>query len=182
MTDDDGVPLGQFFQIAYVTNNLERGMELFKRHYGIPEFIIVRTRDFRTPAPPWLRLALAYRDDVMIELVEPEPCNLELYADALRPDGGLCIHHFGYFVNPDVFETLEGRFKARGIAVPDIRRNNTFPILFADTRPETGLYSEFIGIPEAKRERWAREIPKYRTRHGDAPMPAPASPAPGVAR
>jgi len=170
MTDDDGVPLGQFFQIAYVTNNLEKGMELFKRHYGIPEFRIVRTREFARPAPPYLRLAVAYRDDVMVELVEPEPCNLELYIDALRPDGGLCIHHLGYFVNPDVFETLEERFKARGIAVPDIRRNNTFPILFADTRQETGLYSEFIGVPEENRGAFADAAPRYYTQRAELPI------------
>jgi hypothetical protein len=154
-------PFGEVFQIAYVTYDLEKGMALFKEHYGIPEFLVVRTRDYPNPAPPYLRLALAYRGRTMIELVEPEATNLDLYIDALRDDGGLAIHHLAYFVTPEEFETLEARFKARGIATPDIRLNGPYPILFADTRQDTGLYSEFLAVPEDKRAKFGRGIPRY---------------------
>jgi len=153
--------VGEFFQIAYVTKDIQRGMALFAEHYAMPEFAIVKTREFANPAPPYLTLALAYRGSVMIELVEPEPCNLDLYIDALRDDGGLNIHHLAYFMDPEEFETLEERFNARGIATPDIRRNGRYPILFADTRKETGLYSEFIAVPREKRATFGRLIPRY---------------------
>jgi hypothetical protein len=157
----DDAPIGEFFQIAYVTSDLERGIETFKT-FGMPEFQVVKTRDFPNPGKPNLRLAMAYRGPVMIELVEPEADSLDLYKDALRSDGGLNIHHLGYFVTPEEFETLEARLHAKGIATPDIRRHGYYDILFADTRKETGLYSEYIAVPKEKWPRFGgRSIPRF---------------------
>lgn len=145
---------GEFFQLGYVTRDLDRALRLYAERYGVPNFLRFDTRDFAPPAAPgpFMQVALAYKGPVMIELIQPDPSAPGIYADALRPDGGVNLHHLGYLVENERFATLAADFRDRGIAVPvETTSGNGLALLYADTRADNGLFSEFVNPGEGGR-------------------------------
>jgi hypothetical protein len=145
---------GDFFQLGYVTRDLERAITLYRARYGVAEFLRFDTRALAPPGAsgPHIQVALAYRGPVMIELIRPEPDDPGIYRDALRADGGVNLHHLGYLVDESRFETLADEFRAAGIAVPVQSRSPMgLSLLYADTRPDNGLFSEFVVLGDGGR-------------------------------
>jgi catechol 2,3-dioxygenase-like lactoylglutathione lyase family enzyme len=153
---------GEFFQLGYVTRDLDRAIALYRDRYGVAEFLRF---DTRATAPagapgPFIEVALAYRGPVMIELIRPDPLAPGIYADALRDDGGVNLHHLGYLVEAVRFATLARDFRSCGVAVPV---ESVSPIglslFYADTRADSGLFSEFV-LPGVGGDRFFASIPR----------------------
>lgn len=150
-----------FFQLGYVTRDLPRAMALWRTRYGIDDFLSFDSRDFAEPGAtgPFVKVALAYHGDVMVELIQPDADDPGLYADALRADGGVMLHHLGYLVDEARFATLESDCAALGIATPIIRTSGV-SYLYADTRADTGLFTELV-FPGEQGERLFAAVPRF---------------------
>ena len=161
MTDASSSPrprdalTGEFFQLGYVTRDLDRAIALYHGRYGVADFLRFDTRDMAPPGAtgPFIEVALAYRGPVMIELIRPDPADPGIYRDVLRSDGGVNLHHLGYLVDERRFESLAADFRAAGIAVPTESRSAVgLSLIYADTRADNGLFSEYVTLGEGGRK------------------------------
>jgi len=160
-----GAIAGDFFQLGLVTRDLDAAMALYRDRYGVPDFFQFDTDSRRKPgAPPRanMRVALAWRGPVQIELIEPNSAEPGIYADALRDDGGIALHHLGYYADdPALWAELPDRLAARNIPVPVLRHNSGgISLLYADTRPDLGLWTEFVHLHEEGR-RFLENVPRH---------------------
>lgn len=95
-----------FHQMAWVTNDLERSLEMFRGVYGVPSFFIMeQSFDAVVGGEKGrmnLRIALANLDDVQLELIEPQGDGISrIYSDVLPRDGSYAnvFHHVCVKVN-----------------------------------------------------------------------------------
>lgn len=83
------------FQIAYVTNDLERAMEIFSERYRMENWTVLDAGI--------MRIALAWTNGQQFELIHTSEEYLPLYDDWIDKAGGFVIrhHHFGYLIYGD---------------------------------------------------------------------------------
>ncbi|MBG6120062.1 MULTISPECIES: VOC family protein [unclassified Sphingobium] len=147
---------GRFFQLGYVTRDLDTAIAAYRERFGATEFMI--------NAPPpradgslsaTRRIGLAYIDDVMIELIEPESSMATIYDDAVpEAPGAIALHHLGFLV--DDHQATVDRMAALGYAVPAAGSfGDVLDYSYADTRADLGHYSEFIRLGEQGRQMFA---------------------------
>ncbi|WP_313807608.1 VOC family protein [Sphingobium sp.] len=152
-----------FFQLGYVTRNVSVAIAAFREKFGPIEFLINDPTSIDGKAPPTRRIALAYIDDVMTEIIEPDPAQKTIYDDALPAvEGPIRLHHFGYLID-DHAAMLE-RLRNMGYAVP---LHGSVPgaldYSYADTRADLGVFSEFIRLDEGGRA-FFNTLPRTSTR------------------
>jgi hypothetical protein len=151
----------EFFQLGYVTGNLDRAMAMWRSRYAVPGFFEFSPRDFPAPegtAVP-MRVALGYQGSVMIELIEPDPADAGLYKGALRSDGGTKLHHLGYLVDEGTFANYPKLIAELGIKMPYVHDSDELKVLYADTREDCGLFTEIVGRSAAVLQMFAN-IPR----------------------
>lgn len=137
------------YQHGYVTTDVERAVEHFGREMGITKFAV---RDMTlTPTSPRgpvtvnCRIAFAYLDGLMIELIEPVSGDTGIYTAALPGTGfGIVLHHLAYLVD----EAADWRaFRDR--VEPDalvFEASGSLSYLYVDTRDQLGHYLEYLQI------------------------------------
>jgi len=137
----------EFFQLGYVTGDLDGAMATWRSRYAVPDFFVFSPRDFPAPegAAVPLRVALGYQGSVMVELIEPDPTDAGLYKGALRPDGGTMLHHLGYLVDEGNFANYPKQIAELGIKMPFAHDSDELKVLYADTREDSGLFTEIVG-------------------------------------
>jgi hypothetical protein len=143
---------GGFYQIAYVTNDLEQALEVFRTVYGAPSFLVLdadyAVRYRGQPGQMKLRLALCNLNGVQIEVIEAGEGCIDLYREGLPAEGfGLAHHH----VAMKIAGTLEDwrRWRAemaagdRGFVLEgDLGESAQFAYL--DDRRRLGHYTEYL--------------------------------------
>lgn len=142
---------GGFFQQGYVTRDLDAAITAYRAKFGEIEFLVNEPGPIDGKPPATKRIGLAYMDDVMIELIEPDPAQTTIYDDALPATAGpIRLHHFGYLI--DDHQAMLRRLGDLGYAVP---MHGTLPgaldYSYADTRADIGIYAEFIRLDEGGR-------------------------------
>jgi len=154
---------GGFFQLGYVTQELDAACEAFRARFATAEFEKSDPQPTNGFIPPTKRLALAYVDDVMIELIEPDRDQITIYDEHIPAEpGAIRLHHLGYLIN-DYAETL-GQLEAAGYPLPlHGSFGDALNYIYADTRPQLGHYAEFIRLGNAGRAHFAG-LPRFRTR------------------
>lgn len=152
-----------FFQFGYVTRNLDAACATFRRKFGPVEFLTNDPAPIDGVAPPTRRIALTYIDDVMTEIIEPDPAQKTIYDDALpATEGPIHLHHFGYLI--DDHEAMLKRLAAMGYTVPLFgAMPGGLDYSYADTRADLGIWSEFIRLDEGGRA-FFEAVPRLRTR------------------
>lgn len=140
-----------FFQFGYVTRNVDAAIASFREKFGPVEFLVNDLQPTDGKAPPTRRIALAYIDDVMTEIIEPDPTQKTIYDDVIPAnDGPIHLHHFGYLID-DHAAMLE-QLKAMGYDVPlHGSMQGALDYSYADTRTDLGVFSEFIWLDEGGR-------------------------------
>jgi hypothetical protein len=142
-------PLGGFSELAYVTNDLDAALALFRRCYGAAAWMEtgVATIDLGNGRSARLRIAVGFIGQLLFELIEPVDGEVEWFRAVLPPGGALAIrpHHLG-FVLPSI-EALQER-RAALAGTHDIAFHGAFGssshYLFADARQRLGLWLEYI--------------------------------------
>ncbi len=145
-----------FFQLGYVTRDIDKAIPAFQERFGSVEFLQI-------PMPPEIeglpsgmfRIALAYIKEVMIEFVEVDTSKPSLYLDALPvAEAEIRLHHLGYLI--DDHQAMLARLKQAGLDVPRAGSfGGVLEFSYADTRPQLGHYSEFIRLFPAGKEIYA---------------------------
>lgn len=151
-----------FFQLGYVTRDLDRACAAYREKYGPVEFMYNSPAPVDGTAPPTRRIALAYIDDIMTEIIEPDPDQQTIYDDAIpNITGVIRLHHFGYLI--DDHASMLQQLKQMGYAVP---LHGSMPGVldysYADTRADLGHFCEFIRLDEAGRAFFG-SVPRYST-------------------
>jgi hypothetical protein len=155
---------GGFFQLGYVTRNLDRAIESYKARFGHTDFLTFPTPESPgVPPVPMSRIALAYIDSVMIELIEVKPEITSIYSDVLpMTQEDIALHHLGFLI-PD-HEAMLKMLEAGGHAVKWAGTSGeTMDYIYADTRKELGTYAEFIHLYPAG-EAFFASVPRNNSR------------------
>lgn len=152
-----------FFQLGYVTRNLDQAIETYRRKFGDVDFLVFDPEPIDGVAPATKRLGLAYIDDIMTELIEPDPAQKTIYDDVIPEDPGtIRFHHFGYLIEDH--SAMLSRLKQMGYS---ISVEGSIPgfldYSYADTRADLGHFSEFIRLDEGGKAFFGN-VPRLTTR------------------
>jgi hypothetical protein len=151
---------GRFFKLGYVTQNLEAAMARFADRYGVPRFVVADSRNLARWEGQQVRAAMAFRGDVLVELIEPlgEP---GLFVDALPKGGDVRLHHLAYMMATSAWTTLRDDLAAHGLSIA-FETSPEFPlqVIYADTRAELGHFVEFVHQNEEADALFA-SVPRY---------------------
>jgi hypothetical protein len=148
---------GNIWQIAYVTPDLEGGMESLRRDFGVENIteVPVAGATFLAgdqPAPWDVRIAMGARAGLIVELIEPVAGEVGYYTRFLPEHGGLGFHHFATQIplGDIAWKQLEGALAAAGLKVdytvliPDRVRAG-----YVDTTARLGHFMEVCQLQEA---------------------------------
>jgi hypothetical protein len=155
--------LGDLFanvwQIAYVTRDLDRGMEELRERFGVEHCVEVPTAGATflrgdEPAEWEARVAMGARGGLIVELIEPVAGEVDFYRRFLPDEGSpaLRLHHLATFVpvGEEVWSSLTELLAAAGLKVdytvliPERVRAG-----YVDTTAELGHFLEVCQLQEA---------------------------------
>lgn len=153
-----------FFQVCYVTLDIDAGMRHLRALHGIDRFR-VRRDVHGLPGMPSMTLhqAHVFLGEVQLELIQPAGGCDAIYRDGCVADSTLRLHHFGHWVDdPAEYASLPGRCAAFGIgiamtiAVPEIGG-----AIYADFRHTLGHYVEYVHLAPPARAAYYADVPRY---------------------
>jgi hypothetical protein len=155
--------LGDLFtniwQVAYVTTDLDRGMEILRDGFGVENCTEVPTDGVTflrgdDPAEWEARFAMGARGGAIVELIEPVGGEVEFYRRFLPADGSAALrfHHLATFIptGEEAWSSLTGVLAENGLKVdytvqiPDRVRAG-----YVDTTAELGHFLEVCQLQEA---------------------------------
>lgn len=140
------------FQLGYVTNDIERAVEVFRTRFGVTAF---RANDNDIPDGK-VGVRSAWVGGMMYELCYGSGPGMEIYTDWAPSEGEfvLRLHHFGYLVeDDDAWDRLEEEIANGGWTV---RSRSDIPGFFRGCyveAPELGHFLEFVLPREGLLER-----------------------------
>jgi Glyoxalase/Bleomycin resistance protein/Dioxygenase superfamily len=155
-------------QVAYVTNDLDRALALFRDDYDVPSFYV-----FTNDAPGMiqsdgakLKIALALVGGVEIELIEPQGETAPLFSAPLPMDGrfGIRFHHVAFRIAGGIAD-----FEAHMASIdpekhPVVWHGRLGEVLryaYTDERATLGHYVEHVWMHPDLRAQIAGAIPVY---------------------
>lgn len=163
---------GSFHQVAWVTNDLDRSLALFKDVYGIPSFLVMEP-EFEAvvggkKGMMHLRIALAKVDGVEFELIEPIGGIDAIYRDALPADGSYAnvFHHVCVKVNgtlDDWERHLAELHPDRPICL-DGGNSPAARFVYTDDRALLGHYVEHVWFGPERDQAMAAAVPHFHTK------------------
>src|SRR5262245_58085825 len=159
-----GSLFANFFQLGYVTRDIDLAIEGLRRRAGSGDFQIVPAV---APYTHIRRIALSWSGSTMIELIEPDPAVPSVYLEALpRTAADIALHHLGFLT--DDFAAMLSRLEAEGFSVPmRMSYGDMLDCCYADARAQFGHYLEYVQLGDDGR-RWFEAVPGFRA------MPLPA--------
>jgi hypothetical protein len=132
------------FQVAYVTNDIDRAVGIFRERFGVAAF---RENDNELANGAKVGVRSVWIGNMMYEICFGSGPGMELYTDHAPPGGEfvLAFHHFGYLVPSDAaWDVLERQIEAGGW---QMRSRSDLPGFFRGCYiavPELGHYLEFV--------------------------------------
>lgn len=151
----DDRPMGtalaaEFFQIAYVTTDIEKACEVFGQRYGTHHFTPI---DTQLPQGGALKIRVAWHGNMMIELIEANGEGAQLYRSFLPADGfAIRHHHFGFLVADDAqWDALHATCKTQRIPIEVAGTFGDSLRFFYVKAPELGHYLEYVQLYEGGR-------------------------------
>jgi hypothetical protein len=162
-------PNAQHSQIAYVTNDLDRALAIWRDEFDVPSFHVF-TNDMpglETSHPYQLRIALANVGGTEIELIEPLNGTAPLHAEPLPEDGtfAMCFHHVAMRI-----EGALGDFESHMASLDPVRHpvvwtggfGELMRYAYTDERNTLGHYLEHVWFDADFYSELAAAIPVYR--------------------
>jgi len=148
-----GLLNNEHFQIGYVTNDIDRAVDVFRERFGVREF---RANDNELPGGTKVGIRSVWIGNMMYEICYGSGPGMEIYTEWAPPDGEFVLrfHHFGYLVGDDAsWEALERTIGEGGWKV---RNPSDIPGFFRGCYvqvPELGHFLEFVQLRQGLRER-----------------------------
>lgn len=136
------------FQVAYVTNDLERACGLFSQRYGIGEYDYIRGD---MPEGARIAVALAWSGVTNYEIIEAHGDEAAFYNKRLPADDfAIRFHHLGFLVHDrQAWRALEQELEKGGWPIVSRVEGNGLMDAYYVEAPELGHYLEYIYPLEA---------------------------------
>lgn len=138
-----GLLHNEHFQIAYVTNDVDRAVEVFRRRFGVAAF---RESDAELPSGAAIKVRAVWLGGVIYEITCGAGPGMDLWACG-APAAGFVLrhHHFGFLVpDDDAWEALEREIARGGWTVKQRSDTPGFGRIACIEAPELGHYLEYI--------------------------------------
>jgi hypothetical protein len=156
---EDGLLLAEHFQMAYVTNDMDRACDLFGSHLGIHKFSRL---EGQLAAGGHIRAEFAWVGSIMYELICASGPGSDLYMDRL-PAGDqfkLKHHHLGFLLEDRTqWDALLAKAKRQGWSVPYHNVNPLVEVCFVDAT-ELGHYLEYF-LPKQAGLDFFGQVPRH---------------------
>lgn len=164
-------PNARHSQIAYVTNDLDRALGIWRDEFDVPSFHVF-TNDspgLESSHPFQLRIALAIVGGTEIELIEPLHGSAPLHAEPLPADGSfaMCFHHVAMRIHGDLADYeahMASLDPERHPVVWSGSLANLMRYAYTDERRTLGHYVEHAWFDAGLYAQLAADIPVYPAR------------------
>jgi len=140
---DKGLMRHEHVQIAYVTNDIERAVEVFRKRYGISEFASLAGR-IADDSP--MNVRVAWAGGTMYEIIEATGPAAQFY-NARLPEGEFAIrhHHFAHIVQDrEAWSALMAELAMEGIDIVFEKHRQGFMRFCYVKAPDLDHYLEFF--------------------------------------
>jgi hypothetical protein len=138
-----GVLLSEHFQMAYVTNDIDRACELFTKELGVREF---RRLEGQTPEGGRVRAEFAWVGTMMYEIISASGPGSEIFSDRM-PTGGdfsMVHHHLGFLIqDQQQWDGLLANAERNGWSIPHQGANPLVQVCFVAV-PGLSHYLEYL--------------------------------------
>ena len=161
-------PNARHSQIAYVTNDLERALAVWRDEFDVPAFHVF-TNDMsglESSYPFQLKIALANVGGTEIELIEPLGSTAPLHAEPLPTDGSfaMCFHHVAMRIEGGLAD-FEAHMASLDSALHPVVWSGAFADMmrfaYTDERRTLGHYVEHVWFDPDFYAQLAAAIPVY---------------------
>jgi len=141
-----GLMMGDQFQSAYVTNDLDRACAVLGDRYGIGRFSFI---DGEMPSGGRIRVAFAWVGATMYEIIDAREPERGFYTARLpESEFALRFHHLGFLVHSrEGWDALHAEIAADGRPIVFTANTPGFLDAIYVEAPEFGHYLEYI-FPE----------------------------------
>ena len=158
-------PFPGYYQVAYVTTDLDRAMALFGETHSVRRYLEMRGIRYQTVPgrEAHCDIALAYLGATEIEIIRPLDGDVGLYREFLPADGGFAVrfHHISRLYDSEAdFDRQIASYRNRGMQFPIMGAapgNSRY--FYCDFRAELGHYIEGI-VFEPQARAWLATIPR----------------------
>jgi hypothetical protein len=140
------------FQLAYVSRDIECGVATLSRDFQVTGFRIhdVTVRCAQSPGTCTLRVAVAWRAERQIELIQPVAGSTAIYERFLPAHpAAVAFHHLGIRVTGSLDEWSRARssWLARGIHIAfEGGLDDSLRFAYLDTAGTLGHYIEYLWL------------------------------------
>jgi len=158
-------PFQGFFQLAYVTTDLDRALGVFADQFDVGEFADLGERALALDdgGETRIRVALSFVGSLQVEIIEPRGGRDDIYRRALPAEGfGLVWHHVGFIVpSLQALADARGELTRGGHEVVLSGGTPTTSVFFyADARATLGHYLEYLYL-SPERQEFHRQLPHH---------------------
>jgi hypothetical protein len=139
----NGLLLSEHFQMAYVTNDMDRAFDLFSRQLGIRDFVRLGGP---TPEGGQVRAEFAWMGSVMYEIIEASGPGSEIFNGRMPGGDGFKLfhHHLGFLIHDQAeWDGVLANAAANGWVVPHKGVNPLVEVCFVDV-PGLPHYLEYL--------------------------------------
>lgn len=138
----------EHFQVAYVTNDMDRACELFGDRLGIRDFADLGGE---TPGGGQISARFAWVGTLMYEIICASGPGTEIFSQHLPQTDEFIIkhHHLGYLVqNQAQWDAVQANAERQQLRIPHHNVNPLVEVCFVDV-PALGHYLEYLFATEA---------------------------------
>jgi hypothetical protein len=142
-----------FFQTAYVTRSLERGIEYFTRRHAGLRFTEIKADRLEFTIPDGvakLRVAVGWVDGLQIEIIEPVSGAIEIYAEGLPArEDAVALHHLGMWIagGREAWDKFRASIDDERIALEGGR--DAMKFIYLNERASLGHHLEYVWMSDA---------------------------------
>lgn len=129
---------------AWVTNDMDRALEVFGQRYGVTDFAFI---EGPMPSGGQIHVAFAWAGGQVLEVIRGTGPGTEFYNALLPDDGSFAIrfHHLGFVVHDQPgWDALEADIAASGLEVVHRSLGGSFIDAYYLAAPELGHYLEYV--------------------------------------
>lgn len=143
-----GPMLKDHFQVAYVTNDLDRATQVFGDRFGITQYSYI---DSETPDGGHIRVAFAWVGGTMYEIIDCKEPVPGFYTSQLPADDfAIRMHHLGYLLHDRAsWDAVEREIAESGTPIAFRTVNPGYIDAIYIDAPELGHFLEYIYPEEA---------------------------------
>ena len=128
---------------CWVTNDLDRAVEVFSNRYGVSTFSFIEAS---TPAGGHIRVAFAWAGGQVLEIIAATGPGFDFYNEML-PDEGFAIrfHHLGFLIeSEEEWRNLEQELRETEWPITHSVLTGDFIDAYYIKAPELGHYLEYV--------------------------------------